>query len=114
MKIGEKIRMVRTTKGLSQENLAEMLGISLVAYSKIERNETEVGYNRLEQIAKVFDMKVHELAAIGEPGVVFQFNKIEKVDGAAFSTTPIVYLNNDAIERIKALEERVEKLEKKP
>lgn len=36
MKIGEKIRIFRQQKGYSQENLAQMLDISLNAYSKIE------------------------------------------------------------------------------
>lgn len=113
MTIGDKIRMVRTTKGLSQENLAEMLNISLVAYSKLERNESEIGYTRLMQIADALEMKVHELTAIGEPGVVFQFNKIQQNDGIAFSTAQIINYNNEIAGKLEQMENRLNELENK-
>ena len=53
MTIGEKIRGIRTLKGLSQENMAEMLGLSLLSYGDIERGKKDVNMNRLEQIAKL-------------------------------------------------------------
>ena len=45
-KIGEKIRKIRTLKGLSQENMATMLEISLVAYGDIERCKTNLTNSR--------------------------------------------------------------------
>ncbi len=53
MTIGEKIRGIRTLKGLSQENMAEMLGLSLLSYGDIERGKKDVNMNRLEQIAEL-------------------------------------------------------------
>lgn len=50
--VGDKIRGIRTLKGVSQENLAEMLGLSLPAYADIERGKKEVTIKRLEQIAE--------------------------------------------------------------
>ena len=38
MKFGEKLRTLRTTKGLSQEQLARSVGITLRAYSDYENN----------------------------------------------------------------------------
>lgn len=59
--IGEKIRYFRELKGDSQEDMAHELDISLTAYSKIERNITDVNHSRLVQIAKVFGITVIEL-----------------------------------------------------
>ena len=42
MEIGTKIRKVREIKGLSQENLADELGMSVTGYGKIERNEVGI------------------------------------------------------------------------
>lgn len=36
MKIGDKIRSLRIIKGYSQENMADILGISSIAYGDIE------------------------------------------------------------------------------
>ncbi|MEY4926915.1 MAG: hypothetical protein RI894_1351 [Bacteroidota bacterium] len=71
MTIGAKIRNMRTLKNYSQDNMAEMLGISLNAYSKIEREETNVQYARLEQIAEVLKVSILELLSFGEGGMVY-------------------------------------------
>ena len=64
--IGNKIRSLRTLKELSQENVAEMLGISVTAYSKIERGETDVQLSRLNQIAKAFEVSIEEILNFGD------------------------------------------------
>jgi transcriptional regulator with XRE-family HTH domain len=66
MKIGEKIRSLRTVKGFSQENMAELLGISSIAYGDIERNKTDVSHSRLEQIAKALGIDLINLLSHGE------------------------------------------------
>ncbi len=52
-KLGDRIRLLRIEKRLTQENMANDLGISITAYSKIERGKTNVSILRLEQIAAV-------------------------------------------------------------
>jgi transcriptional regulator with XRE-family HTH domain len=62
--LGEKIRYIRNLKGWSQEEVADKLGISLPAYSKIERNKTDVGFSRLNQIADVLHIKLVDLLSL--------------------------------------------------
>lgn len=64
MIIGEKISFLRKRKGLSQEQVAEMIGISPQGYGKIERDETDVQYSRLEAIAKAMNTTVEDLSGI--------------------------------------------------
>lgn len=71
--IGNKIRSLRTLKELSQENVAEMLGISITAYSKIERGETDVQLSRLSQIAKAFEVSIEEILNFGDK-ITHSFN----------------------------------------
>lgn len=66
MKINEKIRFMRQLKELSQEDMAEKLGLSLNGYANIERGETDVQLSRLEQIARIFDADLLELLNFGE------------------------------------------------
>jgi len=56
MKLGEKIRLQRLVKKYNQEYMAFALGISQAAYSKIERNETELTINRLYEIAEILEI----------------------------------------------------------
>jgi XRE family transcriptional regulator, regulator of sulfur utilization len=66
MKIGDKIRDLRTLKKLSQENMAEMLDMSLGAYGDIERNKKDISLARLEQIAKSLGVSVLDILSFGD------------------------------------------------
>jgi transcriptional regulator with XRE-family HTH domain len=52
-KIYDNIRAVRVLKNLSQEYVAETLGVSQSAYGKLERGETRVTWEKLERISEV-------------------------------------------------------------
>ncbi|MFD2933574.1 helix-turn-helix domain-containing protein [Spirosoma flavum] len=49
----EKIRLQRLQRGLSQENMADLLNLSTTAYGDIERGKTDLTLSRLAQIATV-------------------------------------------------------------
>ncbi|NIJ51537.1 helix-turn-helix domain-containing protein [Dyadobacter arcticus] len=59
--LAEKIRLMRLQKGLSQENMADMLGLSTTAYGDLERGRTELSISRLENISKYLDIPLPEL-----------------------------------------------------
>jgi len=56
--IGVNIRTLRHQHGWSQEDVADRLGISIPAFSKIETGVTDINLSRLEQIANVFEVNV--------------------------------------------------------
>jgi transcriptional regulator with XRE-family HTH domain len=60
-KIGDRIRVCRVEKKLSQENVAHTIGISITAYSKIERGQTNMSINRLTQIADCLGVSLARL-----------------------------------------------------
>jgi transcriptional regulator with XRE-family HTH domain len=71
MKLSDKIRTLRKMKGLSQENMADMIGISSTAYAKIERNESDPAVSRIESIAQALNMSKAYLENFGENGVFY-------------------------------------------
>ncbi|WP_032803556.1 helix-turn-helix domain-containing protein [Haemophilus sp. oral taxon 851] len=72
MSVNEKIRKVRESKTWSQEQMAEKLNMSLNGYAKIERGETKLYLDKLEQIAQVFDIDVVELMQSDGKNICFQ------------------------------------------
>lgn len=62
--LGEKIRQIRQNNGFSQENMADMLGISTSAYGDIERNKTDLTVNRAKEIAKILNISYLELLGL--------------------------------------------------
>lgn len=61
MQVYDKIRMLREAQKITQEELAERLSMSASGYSKIERGETQLSINRLQQIADILSVSVFEL-----------------------------------------------------
>jgi transcriptional regulator with XRE-family HTH domain len=45
-----KIKLIRSLKSWTQEEVANKLGITTHSYAKIERGETDVNFSRLQQI----------------------------------------------------------------
>lgn len=61
MKIGEKIRAIRLLKGFSQENMANVLNMNVLAYGDIERCKTDIKYSRLEQISSKLNVTICDI-----------------------------------------------------
>ena len=61
MKVGNKIRQLRESKNMSQENMAELLQMSVTGYGKIERDEVSINLERLEAIANTLNSTPEEL-----------------------------------------------------
>lgn len=61
MSVHKKIKLVRQAKGLTQEEIAEKLGMSHNAYGDIERGDSDPKLSKLEKIAIIFEMSLSEL-----------------------------------------------------
>ena len=61
LKIGEKIRAKRRERDLTQEELANILGVSKAAVSKWENEESYPDITMLPQIAQLFHITMDEL-----------------------------------------------------
>ncbi|MCK5524870.1 MAG: helix-turn-helix transcriptional regulator [Thiomargarita sp.] len=68
-KLPKKLKFIRSAKNWTQEEVAEKLGISIHAYAKIERGETDVNLSRLQQIAEVMEIELSQLFGLDEKNV---------------------------------------------
>lgn len=57
-KIGQKIKEVRTSENLTQEYIADTVGINTSHISNIENNKTKVSLNTLVQICNALNVSV--------------------------------------------------------
>ena len=59
MKIfGKRLREVRKTKGLKQQELADILGISRKSYSYWENGKTEPSFESIVKLADLLDVSL--------------------------------------------------------
>lgn len=56
--IGERIKEARLKKNLTQEKLAEKLGISTAFLSRLERGSSQINLKRLIEICSILDVNV--------------------------------------------------------
>ena len=99
MKINEKIRQLREQHQLSQENMADKLGMSVTGYAKIERGEVRSNLPRLEQISEVFDMDICELLSYGESEKVYFNNSVTESTNSNNSNNFLFAVGNDNLEK---------------
>ena len=66
MKLGEKFKQLRKSKGISQEELAVMLKINRNYLSRIETGKSEPTSSILKHIAEIFKVDLNSLLDIND------------------------------------------------
>ncbi len=111
MDLGTKIRKLRELKGLSQENIATELGMSITGYGKIERNEVNVNVDRLEQISRILGVQVENIIGFDDKVAFNNYNnKIHQQIGSYSMPIEMKQLYED---KIALLEDKIVYLETK-
>ncbi|MES2454748.1 MAG: helix-turn-helix transcriptional regulator [Bacteroidota bacterium] len=77
--LGEKFRILRQKKGVNQKAMADLLEISIPAYSKLETSITDPNFSRINQIAEVHGLSLRELLDVGEDGISEQTQLIDQL-----------------------------------
>lgn len=100
IKVGENIRIVRDLRGISQQFLADEIGISQKQLSKIENGQVSPTFLLVEKICEKLDISLQELLRLNE---LLVFNNIANhQQGGEY----IAYNNTD----VKQIEELYKKL----
>ncbi len=107
--IGVKIRQLRELKGFSQEFMAQSLSISQRSYSKLERNEVKLDWEKIREISSVLEIEPMDLINFDENLI---FNNCTQSGKFSAETNNITNVSEKLIEqyekRIKQLEEEVQ------
>lgn len=110
--IGNKIRKMRELKDISQEYMAEKLGISQQMYSVLEK-DANIPFSRLEQISEAMSVTVDNIISFDKAPF---FNNINNNNGSVGMNIhsgidpKIEKLYED---KIKLLEEKIKWMESK-
>lgn len=107
-KTGLKIKKLRELRNYTQEFMAEKLSMSQTGYSNIERDETDVSLSRLQQIAKVLEIRLQDLLGFDEKMVfVGAVNNSQGNNGVIFSSETFERERKLYEEQIKQLKDEV-------
>lgn len=109
--IGQKIKKLRELKNLTQSHIANELGITQSAYSKMEQGETEITYQKLTRISEILGMSPDEIASFNEQMI---FNVMHNQTGNGFVLQKGLSDNEKRLyeDQIKTLKEEIQYLKK--
>jgi transcriptional regulator with XRE-family HTH domain len=114
--IGRKIERIRRLKGMTQTELANMLGVTRQAISKMEQTE-KLNDERLKEIASALGVTVEGLKKYNDETVLYNTNNFYENCGVGTSAVGNTQtINNNPLEKIvefyeKQLEKEKEKFE---
>jgi transcriptional regulator with XRE-family HTH domain len=79
-KIGQKIKLLRKSWGLSQIELAEKIGISFQQIQKYEKGATRISVMRLHQIAEALGVDINHFFDMGKKVFKVSDASLEYID----------------------------------
>jgi transcriptional regulator with XRE-family HTH domain len=81
MEVGEQIKRIRTSKGLSQKEVIMEAGLDKAQYSRIENGKTDPSVSTVAKIAKALGISLADLFALDDLNEVQSHDKtlMEKV-----------------------------------
>jgi len=101
--IGQRMRERRRALGMSQQDLAEKLGVSFQQVQKYERGANRISFSRLVEAAGALKCKLGELAegldSDRTSGKLEQVNGLMSVPGALHMLEAYAALPSDALRR---------------
>lgn len=103
--VGNKIRLLREERGLSQENMAASLDMTQSNYARLEKDDNRISVPRLIVIAKTLDITITEL--VGEKANTVVNQNTQRDAFAYFQST----FQSDK-EHIQTLKDEIEYLKK--
>jgi transcriptional regulator with XRE-family HTH domain len=100
-----KIKQIRELKNFTQEYVAQQLGLSTRAYSKIETGETQLTINRLNEISAILEVQPMEVLGFDDKKV-FNFYNSSDINNVKNMNTPEKLIQQYE-ETIQALKEQI-------
>src|SRR5690554_1533857 len=105
--VGNKIRKVRELKGFTQDYMASQLEISQRAYSKLEKEEIKLDWQRIEKISHILEIDPVDLVSFDDNLVFNNSPQSGKNNTNTIHNHFPDELKKSYEERIKYLEEEV-------
>jgi transcriptional regulator with XRE-family HTH domain len=94
---GTIIRKIRENKRLTQEYVAQRMGISQNAYSKIENSVTQLTINHLKKISSILEVPMADLMSDE-----FEIRKPISIQAASISREDLLMMTNAIKEKLQS------------
>lgn len=107
MEIHEKIRTLRELKQWSQEEIAEKLEMSAAGYAKLEQGKTKLSIDKIEQIAKVFNIDYLELLNKDKPLLLWVGDNSQNFGSNYYAANDMLVAENEKLKLMLEYEKNI-------
>ena len=100
--LGSKIKALRISNDLTQEEVADSVGISRQKYARIENGQNNINLDILSKLSVLFNIKVSDITAVLDetPIVEYRGNSTGDVSDV-FEMIDTFYANKHVYEKLK-------------
>lgn len=113
MELHQVIRTLRNMKGLSQEEMAQLIPMSTSGYVKLEYGENNLVSDKLPRIAEILGVKLVDLMTMVDKNVVYLVNENSQFSANYYHSSDAVVLENEKLKlQVKYQQEIIQKLER--
>lgn len=104
MEVHDKIRVMREINQWSQEEMAEKLSMSPNGYAKIERGQSSINLDKLQQIANVFNIDMGELITTQDKSFFFSIGDHTN-NNSYFGVSNILAVENEKLNSLLTMKD---------
>lgn len=101
--LGGRIKALRNAHGMTQEQVAEQIGVSRQKYARIENGSNNITLDILTKLAPVFDVTVSDITRVLDenPSVAYRSVNETKSADKIFDMLDLFYANKHLYAKIK-------------
>ncbi len=90
--LGARIKTLRESKGLTQEQVADKMNCTRQKYARLEKGLVDISYASLTTIAQVLMVKIEDITSCVNKD--FQLEPMFRDNGGSVQTDKFEYINN--------------------
>lgn len=101
--LGSRIKEIRSAKKITQEQIADKIGISRQKYARIENGVNSITLDILSKIAKVLDVGVGDITRVLDetPAIAYRAGEESGSSKEIFNMLDLFYANKHMYEKFK-------------
>ena len=101
--LGSRIKALRIAKNLTQEQIADQIGISRQKYARIENGINSITFDILSRIADVLDVTVRDITRVLDevPAVAYRAGEESGSSQKIFDMLDLFYANKHMYDKLQ-------------
>ena len=103
------LKIYRQVNGYEQKEIAEVLGLTPITYSRLERNPENITGEQIKKLSEFYNVSINDLLSEASPVITFKENSITNNSSSANGYNQNTTIQNNENE-VKALKEEIEYL----